>query len=541
MISSVASRGVQMPSRRTLLATTLASAAAGLAAPVATFAAVVPSRSARVALVIGNDRYAQHPLRNAGNDARAMAELLKSAGFRVDLRVDATLRQMSDAIDALGRAAIDPGVGTTLFYYAGHAAQVEWRNYLLPVDGDVASASDVRRQCVDLGLLLGRLGRTRGKTSLIILDACRSDPFGAHYRPSEPGMSQYDAPAGSLLAFATSPGRTAVELPGSDHGLYTENLIRELSVRGARIEDALKRVRLSVRLASRGAQVPWESTSLENDVYLFPAPTLTDAEVERRFRDEYANWTRIKTSGNPNDWIDYLRTYPDGKFAEVAQVHLTRLLSADQTPVAKKSDASATALRIGPGIAVPERFRRPPRNPNSAGTYPFRPVWTPGDEYVFQEMDLYSKVVQRTIHLVVKRVDLAGNRVELADGSVIDLTGGVLREGTGRHYDLPIQINPSELQVGRKWSTRYEQSGAVSGFGDYEFRVKARETVKVPAGEFSAFRIEGLGWFARSGTGNQRLHMVRWLVPGINFAVRREQRQTSSLRVLVSVRQAVSN
>jgi uncharacterized caspase-like protein len=112
-------------------------------------------------------------------------------------------------------------------------------------------------------------------------------------------MSQYDAPAGTLLAFATAPGRVAVELAGSANGLYTEHLVRELSVKGVRIEDALKRVRLNVRLASRGAQVPWESTSLENDVYLFPAKALSEAELERQFREEYEGWKKIKASSNP--------------------------------------------------------------------------------------------------------------------------------------------------------------------------------------------------------------------------------------------------
>src|SRR6185369_1578014 len=105
------------------------------------------------------------------------------------------------------------------------------------------------------------------KTLVVLLDACRNEPFGTKYVPEKRGLSQFDAPVGTLLAFATSPGSTASDGTGKN-GLYTENLLKELAVRNARIEDALKRVRLAVRLGSRGQQIPWETTSLEGDVYL---------------------------------------------------------------------------------------------------------------------------------------------------------------------------------------------------------------------------------------------------------------------------------
>ena len=520
-----------MTSRRGLLQQALASSVTWAPSPAA-WANVVPSTPGRAALVIGNERYRQNPLSSAANDARAMAALLTQAGFAVDLKLNATREQMVGAIDALGQAAASRDVGTALFYYAGHAAQLDWRNYLLPVDGDVESASDIRKQCVDLGVLLSRLYRVKNKTALIILDACRDDPFGPRFRPPQKGMTQYDAPAGTLLAFATAPGRVAIEVQGSPNGLYTEHLLRELPVRGVRIEDALKRVRLNVRVASNGAQVPWESTSLENDVYLFPTPKLSEAELERQAREEYEAWTKIKGSSNPNDWIDFLRRHPNGKFAEAAQVRMRRLLPGMEP--APPAAAGRKPLQLGPKIPVPSRFKGS-GNPNSAGTYPFRPVWTPGDEYEFLDLDLYSSVVRSKFKVVVKRVDAANNRVELADGSLLDLTGGVLKEGNKRRYDPAMQINPAELQIGRKWATRLQQSGEGSGTVDYDFRITAREMVKVPAGEFAAFRIEGKGSFL-----GRPLQLTRWVVPGINFSVRREIRQFVSARVLVAARQAVS-
>ena len=155
---------------------------------------------------------------------------------------------------------------------------------------------------------------------------------------------------------------------------------------------------------------------------------------------------------------------------------------------------------------------------------------------MFHELDLYSNVVKGTNKVVVKRVDVANNRVELADGSLTDLMGGALKEGNKRRYDQPMQVNPAELQVGRKWASRFVQSGDVSGTGEYDFRITERQKVKVPAGEFSAFRIEGNGSFM-----GKRIRLMRWVVPGINFTVRRELRQFGSTRVLVSARQAVSS
>lgn len=489
---------------------------------------IVSAGARRVALVIGNDRYRHNALSNAGNDARGMASLLSRAGFAVDLRLDATREQMTAAIQGLGRAVAQREVGTVLFFYAGHAAQLDWRNYLLPVDGDVQSAADVARQCVDLGLLVSLLSRTKGKTALIIIDACRDDPFGTRFRPPAKGMTPYDAPPGTLLAFATAPGRVALEVPGSTNGLYTGQLLRELAVQGVRVEDALKRVRLNVRMASGGAQVPWESTSLESDVYLFARPALSAADLEREFRDEYDDWRRIKDSTRLDDWVGYLRRYPNGKFAELAQVRIRQLLP-------EPSPAPAGALRLGPGLPVPARFKGS-GNPNSAGSYVFRPVWTPGDTYEFEEMDIYSRVVQRRVKLVVKRVE--ANRVELVGGALMDALGSVLAEPPNRTFEPAMQVNPDVLQVGRKWSTRYLQSEAngAAAWGDYAFRVTGRELVKVPAGEFSAFRVDGLGSF-RGG----RQRVARWMLPGLNFPVRRELERTGNARVLVSARQAVSS
>jgi len=288
-------------------------------------AAADPSR---LALVIGNSAYRDAPLVNPANDARAVAGLFTQAGFTVDSRLNTTRVDLMAAIERFGAAVKRAETKLVVFYYAGHGAQLDWRNYLLPVDAVVQKQEDMKQRCVDLGLLLGQFSAAKDKTFVVILDACRNNPFGASYRPEQKGLSQFDAPVGSLLAYATSPGNVASDGDGAN-GLYTENLVRELSKRNTRIEDALKRVRLNVRLASKGEQIPWETTSLEGDVFIFNEgqKKLTEAEMEKLVEADITEWTRIKSSKKIDDWVGYLRSFPNGRFAEIAQMRLTRLLA----------------------------------------------------------------------------------------------------------------------------------------------------------------------------------------------------------------------
>jgi uncharacterized caspase-like protein len=298
----------------------------------------------RLALVIGNSAYRDAPLVNPGNDAQAMAGLFGQAGFTVDSRLNATRADMMAAIERFGAAIRRPEIKQVVFYYAGHGVQLDWRNYLLPVDAEVDSAEQVKQRCVDLGQLLSQLGAAKDKTFIIILDACRNNPFGNAYKPEQKGLSQFDAPVGSLIAYATSPGNVASDGSGKN-GLYTENLLRELSQRGTRIEDALKRVRLNVRLTSRGAQIPWETTSLESDVFIFNdgQKKLSDAELEKELEADLAAWAEIKTSRKIDDWVAYLRNFPNGRFAEIAQVRLARLMAETDKPATASAAPVAAA------------------------------------------------------------------------------------------------------------------------------------------------------------------------------------------------------
>ena len=509
----------------------------------------------RIALVIGNGRYGAAPLPNPGNDATAMADLLDQAGFSVERLLDAGRDEMATVIWRFAQTAQRGETRMALFYYAGHGAQLDWRNYLLPVDAQVRNSQELRERCVDLGLLLGQWAEVKDKTFIVILDACRNDPFGDGYRPEHKGLSQFDAPVGCLLAYATAPGNVAADGAGKN-GLYTEHLVRELSRRGTRIEDALKRVRLGVRLASGGEQVPWETTSLESDVFIFnDAPRkLSESELEKLYEAEVAEWERIKGGREVAPYAAYLSQYPNGRFAEIAQMRINRLLAAAVRPPAAPQPApglvgvppaptsAAPAIDLVPGGALPH-FLVPSANPYSAGTYPLGRHFTLGDVAEFSRTDSMTGVQEASWRLTITRVDEAADRVEANDGEhVYDLMGNELVSPMSGRRDVPGQFAPAELQLGKRWSAAWVQSVQERTLHiELDLRIVAFETIKTALGEFSAFRVEGSGWqIRRSWHGGpnmiQSLFRRYWITPGINYALRFEATNRASGRVTRSDR-----
>lgn len=217
----------------------------------------------RVALVIGNAAYENVPaLMNSSNDAKAMASVLRTLGFQVVEVLDGNKSKMEQAIDNLqsllkGRQAV------AMLYYAGHGLQLDWHNYMVPVDAKLSRAVDVQRETVDIESVINTFRKVNTRMNIIVLDACRDNPFPE--KASGKGLAQLDAPPGTYLAFATAPGNVAEDGDeASGNGLFTKYLLKELQ-KPARIEDVFKRVRLQVRKKSEGRQIPWDSSSLEDD------------------------------------------------------------------------------------------------------------------------------------------------------------------------------------------------------------------------------------------------------------------------------------
>ncbi|TET86837.1 MAG: hypothetical protein E3J46_07280, partial [Desulfobacteraceae bacterium] len=225
------------------------------------------AKNQKTALVIGNGAYSSSPLRNPVNDASDIAYALKKLGFKVLLKTDANQRTMKKFIRTFGKELRNGGVG--LFYYAGHAMQVHGTNYLIPIGAKIESESDVEYEAIDAGRVLGKMEDAGNGLNIIILDACRDNPFARSFRTSEKGLARMDAPTGSILAYATAPGSIAADGAGRN-GLYTSKLLKHMTTPGLEIEKVFKKVRIDVLRSSQKKQVPWESSSLIGEFYFNP-------------------------------------------------------------------------------------------------------------------------------------------------------------------------------------------------------------------------------------------------------------------------------
>ena len=216
----------------------------------------------RIALVIGNGDYKHAPLKNPINDANDMAAALHKCDFKIMKIINADRRTMRRAIRKFGHEINKGAVG--LFYYAGHGIQVDGENYLLPIGAKAYDEDEVKDECLMVSSVLRKMETAGNRLNIIILDACRDNPFGSSFRSETRGLAKMDAPSGSLLAYATAPGSTAADGPGRN-GLYTSKLLKYMLRQGLPIERVFKLVRIDVVKESGNRQIPWESSSLMGD------------------------------------------------------------------------------------------------------------------------------------------------------------------------------------------------------------------------------------------------------------------------------------
>jgi hypothetical protein len=318
-------------------------AAATLVATAA-FAQSAPAEP-RLALVIGNAAYRDQPLANSANDARGVAASLHKLGFTVIERIDAGKAAMESAILEFGDRLRAGGVG--LFYYAGHGIQSGGRNYLLPVDVRLTTEASVRVYGVDSNLVTDLMSDARNRANLVILDACRNNPFVMAMRGASKGLAAIDAARGTLIAYSTAPGQVAADGDGPNSP-YTGALLKALDEPGLKAEELFKRVRRQVADATKGAQTPWESSSLTGDLIL--NLHITVAPAGGRDTLEAAFWNSIAQSNDAQDFEDYLKQFPSGTFSGLAKRRLDDLRRRQQIAEAeaekKRQAAEAEKQRL---------------------------------------------------------------------------------------------------------------------------------------------------------------------------------------------------
>ncbi|MBS1812084.1 MAG: caspase family protein [Acidobacteria bacterium] len=222
------------------------------------------SSTNRLALVIGNSNYQVGPLANPANDANAMAQSLRETGFEVMQYTNLNKRELEESLRAFGNK-IQRG-SVALFYFAGHGIQVKGVNYLVPVGAKIEKEGDAEYEAVDAGRIMNELESAGSRLNIVILDACRNNPFVQRTRSLSRGLAVMSAPSGTVVAYATGPGEVASDGDGKN-GLYTQELLRHMREPNLKVEEVLKRTRIAVKEKTNGQQVPWENTSLDGDFY----------------------------------------------------------------------------------------------------------------------------------------------------------------------------------------------------------------------------------------------------------------------------------
>ncbi len=220
----------------------------------------------RKALIIGNNAYAKQPLANAVNDASDLEASLRALGFETNLLTDADLRSMDLAVRGFAQG-LNAG-DFALFYFSGHGMNIEGENFLVPVNFSAEMEADVRYQALSASRVRDLLRSRNVRLSILVLDACRSNPFRA-IRAAGGGLSGMSG-AGAFIAFAADEGKTADDNPKERNGLFTKHLLKELAQPGLGLEQLFTRVRTSVYEESKGKQIPFSYSGLIGEFVFRP-------------------------------------------------------------------------------------------------------------------------------------------------------------------------------------------------------------------------------------------------------------------------------
>jgi hypothetical protein len=300
----------------------------------------------RVAFVVGNGAYKNvAALPNPAIDAKSMAKVLRNVGFEVVEGANLTRDKMTEKLLEFGKKA--EGSDVALFFYAGHGIAINGTNYLLPVDADLKSEMDVKLgAAINIDVTLEQT-MSDAKVKLVFLDACRDNPFTAKIRSAkatrsvnvQTGLAEMKSGEGTLIAFATGPGQTALDGEQGTNSPFTRALMANIVSPGVEIQQAMTKVRAQVNEETNKGQLPWGHTNLIGSVYLNPAAAGAAAEAPNTpavasgpvSEVELEFWRSVKDSNKPEELNAYLTNYPSGTFKSIALARIASLQDGPST------------------------------------------------------------------------------------------------------------------------------------------------------------------------------------------------------------------
>ncbi len=303
----------------------------------------------RIALVVGNGAYAKvGELPNPPNDARLIAQTLQGLGFEVIQHIDTDQKTLKRAVSDFGDRLEAAGKDTVgLFYYAGHGIQVRDENFLIPVNADINREKDVDIESVSVNTVLDNMAFAENRLNIVILDACRNNPYKQGFRSASGGLAKIQATKGVMIAYATAPGDVAADGTGVNSP-YSAALAAAMRQPGQPVEQMFKAVRVSVQRQTKDEQTPWESSSLTGDFFFVPGsegqatvPAMKPVDINDT-QEEIAYWQSIQNSENPNEFESYLERYGDnGAFTVLARnrAKLLRAHKSDGTSLSRNRTA----------------------------------------------------------------------------------------------------------------------------------------------------------------------------------------------------------
>ena len=391
-----------------------------------------PSKAAtsgRYALVIGNSAYTgSPPLKNPKNDAELISKTLKEVGFKVTTVTDANQRQMRRAMLDFARTLRNNKDSVGLFYYAGHGVQVRGINFMVPVTADIKDEEEVQFEGIDVNDFLNTMRSSKARLNIIILDACRNNPFARSFRSASRGLAPVQAASGTLIAYSTAPGDVAFDGNGLNSP-YTLALSRFMRKGGIPVETVFKRVLAEVEDSTQRKQTPWVTGAFRGEFFFNgkqsikkapathvnsasvqnSAPRSTPASLEKLF------WESIVNSTNPASFNAYMTAFPNGTFNGLAKIKIAELekkrVVASNTP---PKNEGAQRSRTAEPTALPATDHSTTSSPSATADKPVNKTLT--YRYIFPNSSRAPLARYRVEALNCHKLWLARNEIYYRKG-----------------------------------------------------------------------------------------------------------------------------